>query len=115
MVNGDTCYMVKDYFKLSEDDEPDRDLLASTYYSIIQRAVEKGLVLDASNGTSKGKLGIISINGDMVSQEDLDYILNPPKTKINKTLGVLNDPMIERDLFWGQIEPIRFHPVPLDE
>ena len=104
VVIGDTCNMVKDYFKLSEDDEPDRDLLASTYYSQIQRAIEKGLVLDASNGTSKSKLGVISINGDVVSPEDLDYILNPPKMKELKKLMGFDDPMVDR--IW-QIEPIQ--------
>ena len=109
--------MVKDYFKLSEDDEPDRDLLASTYYTQIMRAQEKGLVLDASNGTSKSKLGVISINGDVVSQEDLDYILNPPKMKGLKKLMNFDDPMNDRDLLWGAAiapaEPMRFHAGPM--
>ena len=109
--------MVKDYFKLCEDDEVDRDLLASTYYSIIQRAQEKGLVLDASNGSTKNKLGVISINGDVVSPEDLDYILNPPKMKGLKKLMAFDDPMNDRNLHWGAaIEPMLiFNPAPLND
>ena len=92
--------MVKDYFKLSEDDEPDRNLLTAQHYTQISRAIEKELVLDASNGTSKNKLGVISINGDAVSQEDLDYILNPPKSKGIKKLMDFDDPMLDRNMLW---------------
>ena len=77
--------MVENYLKLSEELEPDRSLIESTYWNIIERAKSKDLVIDMSTGIGPKFMVIISINGDPVKPEDVDYILNSKsklKTKV---------------------------------